>query len=174
MLHFYKYFVCLLHSLLFLAVRGQCPAAVLLNMSARRVCGRPVLVLPSLTSHTDVASAYLRRSILATWPPHFRLRMGHCHDVCDGSLPVSAPVTLSLYKARSILRPIPFVLFSACFSTRHPVAIYNMQYPPSHLPLTIAGHQLFLLLQSLCLGTSQQDRQYTGFQDAFLCLQFFF
>ena len=65
----------LLHSLLFLTVRGQCPPAALLNVSAHRVCGRPVLLLPSPTSHTDFACAYLRRSIFSTWPPHFHFRL---------------------------------------------------------------------------------------------------
>ena len=62
--------VCVLHSRLFLAVRDHCPAA-LLKVCAHWVFGRSVLRLPNLTSHTDVACAYLRWSILATWPPHF-------------------------------------------------------------------------------------------------------
>ena len=34
-----------------------------------QVFGRPVLLLPILTSHTDVACAYLRWYIIATLPP---------------------------------------------------------------------------------------------------------
>ena len=51
---FYEYCVYLLHSLQFLAVRGRCPPAAHSNESARRVCGHPVLLLPSPTSHSDV------------------------------------------------------------------------------------------------------------------------
>jgi len=44
-----------------------------LERVCRRVCVRPVFLLPSPTSHSDVACDYLRRSILATWPPHFHV-----------------------------------------------------------------------------------------------------
>jgi hypothetical protein len=56
-------------SLRFLAARDHCPPATILNVSAHRVFGRPILLLPVLTSHTDVARGHLLWSILATWSP---------------------------------------------------------------------------------------------------------
>ena len=63
----------LLHSPQFQAVRDHSPAAPL-NMSAHLVFGRPILLLPFLTSHSVAACAYPHQSILATWPPHFHFR----------------------------------------------------------------------------------------------------
>jgi hypothetical protein len=50
--------MCALHLHQFLAVRDHCPATVL-NVSAYGVFGPPVLLLPILTSHIDVACAHL-------------------------------------------------------------------------------------------------------------------
>jgi hypothetical protein len=81
--------VSLFHSLRFLAARDHCHAATLLNVSAHRVFGSPLFLLPILTSHTNVACAHLRCSILATWHPNFHLRLwSHFHDVLHvGCLP---------------------------------------------------------------------------------------
>jgi hypothetical protein len=88
--------------------------------SLERVCpsvfGRPVLLSPILTSHTDVACAHLRWSILATWPPHYNLRQW-------------ATVTISF-------------VFVLCRTSSF-VAPYNLQYSPFHLPLTSLEHPPF-------------------------------
>ena len=69
--------------------------------------GRPVLLLPILTSHTDVASAYLRWSILATLPlPHFHLRMSHCHDVLRDNTPITWHKQTSLHDTFQLNTPI--------------------------------------------------------------------
>ena len=64
-----------LHSHQFLPVSDHCSSATLLNVSAQRVFGRPILLSPIPTSHTDAASVHLRWSILVTWPHLFHLRL---------------------------------------------------------------------------------------------------
>ena len=93
--------MCVLHSRLFLAVRDHCPAA-LLKVSAHLVFGRPVLLLPNLTSHTDVACAHLRWSILATWPPHFHLNcepLTRCPSCWFSALPQHSSLCCSIQLA---------------------------------------------------------------------------
>jgi len=123
-----------------------CSWPVSSSCSLERVCpsGLPSPISPFAQPYVP---HWCSRSILATWPPHFHLRL------------LATAAMTSCW-------------FSACFSTPHPVAACNTHYSPSHLPLTGMGHHLFLLHQWSCLGTTQQDREYTGFQDVFLCLQF--
>ena len=87
--------------------RHNSPVA-LLKVSAHRVFGRQVLLLPILTPHTDVACAHLPWSILVTWPPHF-------HSNCE-------PLTRC-----------PSCWFFV-FSIRHSAAPYSLQYSPFHVP----------------------------------------
>ena len=65
-----------------LALREYSPPATLLNVSAHRVFGRPILLSPILTSHTDAACAHLRGSILCYMASSFPLEaVSYCHDV---------------------------------------------------------------------------------------------
>jgi len=66
---------CLLDMLWFLAIHDHCAPATLLNASVHQVFCLPVLLLPILTSHTDVAWVHLHQSTLATRLPHFHLRL---------------------------------------------------------------------------------------------------
>ena len=63
-----------LHSHRLLAIRDRFPHTTLLNVSAHRFFGCPVLLLPVPTPRVGVACAHLRWSIRTTWPPHFHLR----------------------------------------------------------------------------------------------------
>ena len=64
-----------LHSFQFLALREYCPPAALLDVSARQVFGRTVLLLPVLKHQVDETCAHPRWSIPATWSRHFHLTL---------------------------------------------------------------------------------------------------
>ena len=74
-----------------------------------RVFGRPVLLMPNLTFHIDVACARLHCSIPATWPLQFHLILWATATVSFVLVvfPVSPFVTLSLHTTCS------FAAFSA-------------------------------------------------------------
>jgi len=76
------------HSLTFSSAHDHFPPATFLNLTAHQVFGSPVLLLPILTSHTDVACPHLRWYILVTFPPHFHLRMSHCQNVLHVDRPL--------------------------------------------------------------------------------------
>lgn len=75
MSHFYKCHVYSICSGFWLFMTHCPPPVTLLNVSVHWVFCLPVLLLPILTSHTDVAWVHLHQSTLATWPPHFYLRL---------------------------------------------------------------------------------------------------
>jgi hypothetical protein len=97
--------VYLLQSLWILVVHHHCPPVTLLNASAHQVSDHPVLLVPSLTSHIDVACVHLCWTLLATWPPHFHFRLS-ATAIMSFMLVLcltSAFVTLLLHRACSIL-----------------------------------------------------------------------
>jgi hypothetical protein len=135
-----------------------------LELAAHRVCGRPVLLLPSLTSHTDVACAYLRPSIFATWLP---ISTSDC-----GPLPrypaFSAPVNQSLRTTPSILSPIfRWQLWGNIFSTsehgRYRTTGPGIHRIPGRLPLCpLFGicrpvQSRKLLTRETCLTTRKEN-----------------
>ena len=73
-----------------------------------RVFSRPVLLMPNLTSHTDVACARPHCFIPATWPPNFHFRLWATATVSFMLFVflISAFVTLSLPTTCSFLRSI--------------------------------------------------------------------
>jgi hypothetical protein len=61
-------------SLQFLAAIDKgLPSSHLLNVSGHPAFGHPVFLLPVLAFYVDVTVAYLRWSLLATWPRFFHL-----------------------------------------------------------------------------------------------------
>jgi hypothetical protein len=100
--------VYLPHSPRFWAFRDHCPPSATLNVSAHRMFGRPVLLLPILTSHIDAACTQPRWSILATWRSHLHFRLSYCYDVLH-------------------IAYLPYCRI------RHSAAPYNKQYSLLHL-----------------------------------------
>jgi hypothetical protein len=98
--------VCIyVFSLQFLFVGDHCPSAALLKVTAYRIFGPPVLLLPILTSHITVGGAHLLWSIPATRPPHFHLILWATlmMSFVLFLFRISVFVTLSLHTACNIL-----------------------------------------------------------------------
>ena len=95
----------------FLAAVDNCLSAALLNVSDHWAFGRPVLLLPVLAFYIDIACAYLRWSLFATWPHYFHLSL---RAVLRGPLLISAFATLCFLKEIYCTR-----VYTACSRTNY-------------------------------------------------------